>query len=62
MNLAVWKWIRCCNDVMKRDLDLQKVHSCSKNIRGISFLVLKISMVYIYKKISCVILHGYSRS
>ena len=48
------KWISCCNDVMnhvdciiKRDVYPQKMHLCSKNIRGISFFVLKISVVYI---------------
>ena len=55
MNLAVeiWKWISCSNDVMylidcviQRDVYPQKMHSCSKNIRGISFFVLKISVVY----------------
>ena len=42
-----------CNDVMndvdcviKRDVYQQNVHSCSKNIRGISVFVLKISVVY----------------
>ena len=62
-----WKWIRCCNDVMnhvdcviKRDIYQQKKHSCSKNIRGISVFVLKISVVY-EKDMSWVILHGYSR-
>ena len=41
----IWKWISCCNDVtnhvdcvIKRDVYPQKMHSCSKNIRGISFL------------------------
>ena len=55
---SIWKWIRCCNDVMnnvdciiKRDIYLQKMHSCSKNICGISVFVLKISVVYIKKKI-----------
>ena len=50
---SIWKWITCCNDVMndvdcviKRDVYLQNVHSCSKNIRGISVFVLKISVVY----------------
>ena len=48
----IWKWIRCCNDlindvdcVIKRDVYLQNVHSCSKTIRGISVFVLKISVV-----------------
>ena len=47
------KWIRCCDDVMndvdcviKRDVYSQNVHSCSISIRGISFFVLKISVVY----------------
>ena len=50
---SIWKWIRCCNDVMnnvdcviKSDVYPYKMHSCSKNIRGISVFVLKISMVY----------------
>ena len=50
---CIWKWITCCNDVMndvdcviKRDVYPQNVHSCSKNIRGISVFVLKISVVY----------------
>ena len=53
MNLAVRKWKSCSNDVMNRvdcvlkhDVYPQKMHSCSKNIRGISFFVLKISEVY----------------
>ena len=61
MNLALYgKWVKCCNDVMnnvdcviKRDVFPQKkMHSCSKNVRGISVFVLKISVVY--KKI-CII-------
>ena len=63
---SIWKWISCSNDVMnrvdyviKRDVYPQKMHSCSKNIRGISVFVLKISVVY--NKL-WVILHGYSRS
>ena len=43
----------CCNVfinhvdcVIKRDVYSQKMHSCSKNIRGISSFVLKISVVY----------------
>ena len=50
---SIWKWIRCCNNVMnhvdcviKRDVYPQKMHSCSKNMRGISVFVLKISVVY----------------
>ena len=49
----VWKWIRCCNDfmnnvdcVIKHDVYPQKMHSCSKNIHGISVFVLKLSLVY----------------
>ena len=49
---SIWKRISC-NDVMNhadyvitRDVYLRKMHSCSKNIRGISFFVLKISVVY----------------
>ena len=39
---SIWKWIRCCNDVMNNDCVIkgdvypQKMHSDSKNIRGIS--------------------------
>ena len=38
MNLAVlWKWISTYNDVMiHTDVYPQKMHNCSKNIRGIS--------------------------
>ena len=50
---SIWKWIRCYNDVMnhvdcviKRDVYPQKMHSSSKNIRGISVFALKISVVY----------------
>ena len=50
---SIWKRIYCCNDVMnnddyviKRDVDPQKIHPCSKNIRVISFFVLKIPVVY----------------
>ena len=50
---SIWKWIRCCNDVMnhvdciiKRDVYPHKMHSCSKNIRGISVFALKIFVVY----------------
>ena len=50
---SIWKWNRCCNDAMnrvdcvkQRDVYPQKMHSCSKNIRGISVFVLKISVVY----------------
>ena len=50
---CISKWISCCYDVMnhvdcviKRDVYLQKMHSCSKNIRGRSVFVLKISIVY----------------
>ena len=59
---TIWKWISCCNDVMnhadcviKREVYLHKMHSCSKNIRGISFFVLKISVVYQEKYIKGVI-------
>ena len=45
---SIWKWIRCCNDVMtnvdcviKRDVYPQKMYSCSKNISGISVFVSK---------------------
>ena len=38
---SIWKWISCCNDVInhvdcviKREVYPQKMHSCSKNIRG----------------------------
>ena len=51
---SIWKWIHCSNDVMNyvdfvidRDFYPQKMHSCSKNIRVISFyFVLKIFVVY----------------
>ena len=50
---SIWKWITYCNDVMndvdcviKCDVYPQNVHSFSKNIRGISVFVLKISVVY----------------
>ena len=42
---GIWKWLSCSNDemnhvewVIKRDVYPQKMYSCSKNIRGISFL------------------------
>ena len=42
-----------CNDVMNHvdcvitlDVYPQKMHSCSRNIRGISVFVLKVSVVY----------------
>ena len=42
---SIWTWISCCNDIMnhvdciiKRDVFQQEMHSCSKNICGISFL------------------------
>ena len=54
---SMWKWISCCNDVMndvdcviKRDVYPQNLHICSKNIRGISVFVLKISVVNKKKK------------
>ena len=49
---SIWKWISCSNVinyvdcVIKRDVYPQKMHSCSKNICGISLFVLKISVVY----------------
>ena len=61
---STWKW---SNDVMNhvdcviKHIYLQKMHSCSKNINGISVLVLKIYVVY-KKKNLWVILHGYSHS
>ena len=65
---SIWKWIKCCNDVMsnadcviKCDVYLQKIHSCSKYIHGISVFVLKISVVYYEKRIK-VLLHGYPAS
>ena len=69
MNLAVCgNIISCFNDVMshvdcviKCDVYPQKMHSCSKNIHGISFIVLKIYVVYKKQNIAWVILHGYSR-
>ena len=46
---SIWKQISCSYNVMdrvdcviKRDVYLQKVHSCSKNIRGISVFFLNI--------------------
>ena len=49
---SIWKYISCCNDVMnhvdriiKHDVNPQKMHSCSKIISGISFVVLKIPIV-----------------
>ena len=64
---SIWKWISCCNEVMnhvdcviKRDVFPKKMHSCSKNIRGLSFFVLKMSVVYQEKNISEVLLHGHS--
>ena len=50
---SIWERISCCNDVInhvdsviKRDVYPQKMHSCSKNIRGkSSFFVLKLSVV-----------------
>ena len=65
---SIWKWFMCCNDVMnhvnciiKCDVYPQKMHSCSKNIRGISVFVLKITVRY-QNNISWVLLHGYSVS
>ena len=62
---SMWKRISCPNDVIshadcviRRDVYPLKMHSCSKNIRGISFSVLKISVVYQEKNISQVSLHG----
>ena len=50
---SIWKWISCSNDVMnyvesviKLDVYSHKMRSFSKNIRGISFFVLKLSVVY----------------
>ena len=61
-----WKWISCSNDVMnhvdciiKRDVYPAKKHSCSKNIRGISFLFPKISAVYQRKYIIGVIAQAF---
>ena len=41
---SIRKWISCCNDIMnhadcilKHEVYLQKMYSCSKNIRGVSF-------------------------
>ena len=60
---SIWKWISWSNDVInhldfviKHDIYPQKMHSCSKNTHGISFFVLKISMVYqekIYHRCYC---------
>ena len=50
---STWKLISCSNDAMshidcviKCEVYPQKMHSRSKNIRGISFFVIKISVVY----------------
>ena len=50
---SIWKWIRCCYDVMnnvdcviKRDVYPQKMDLCSKNICWILVFDLKISVVY----------------
>ena len=47
---SIWKWISYSNDVInhvdcviKHDVYPQKIHSCSKNIHGISVFVLEIS-------------------
>ena len=60
---SIWKWMSSSIDVtnhvdcvMKRDVYSQKMHSCSKNIRGISFFVLKIFVVWnkkIYHRCYC---------
>ena len=63
-----WKCTSCFNNVMKhvdnvikRDVYPQKMHSCSKNIRALLFIVLKISVVY--QKIYIIgVLHRYSIS
>ena len=54
---SIWKWISCCDDVMnhvdcviKRDVYLQKMHSCSKNIR---YLVRFIKPVFAGIQPSC---------
>ena len=46
--ISIWKWINFSTGVMnhadcviKRDVYPQKMHTCSKNIRGISVFVLK---------------------
>ena len=53
---SVWKRIKCSNDVMnhddyviKREVYPQKMHSCSNNIRGLSFFSKKYQW-YIKKK------------
>ena len=50
---SIWKCISCFNDVMnhidcviKYGVYPRKMHSCSKNIHGMSFFVLKVSVVY----------------
>ena len=50
---SIWKCISCFNNVMnhvdciiKCDVYPQKMHSRSKNVRGKSFFLLEISMVY----------------
>ena len=61
---SIWKWISCSNDVInyvdciiKHDVYRQKKYLCSKNICGISFFMLKISVVYqekIYHRCYCI--------
>ena len=58
--ISIWNKLAVCNDVInhvdnviKPDVYPQKMYSCSKDIRGFSFFVLKISVVYRKK---C---HGY---
>ena len=63
MNLAVYgNGLAVSNDVMnhvdcviRRDVYPQKMHSCSENIRALSFSVLKRSVVYQEKYIIGVI-------
>ena len=66
---SIWKYLSRGNDVInyvdyviKRHAYQQKMHPCFTNIRGISFFVLKLSVVCKKIYISCVILHGYWRS
>ena len=63
MNLAVYGNGLAVDCVINRGFYPQKMDSCSKNIRGTSVFVLKISLVYKKKKkIFWVILHRYLRS
>ena len=56
--IIIWKWIRCCNDVInrvdcviKRDVYPQKMHSCSKDIHGISTNYIMGDIAWIFAKL-----------